>query len=84
MKNTVLVKAGAGVTMDALIQYCLANQILGLEEFSGIPGTVGGSVFINLHYFEFLLEQFVVSAEIINKKTGEVKVVAQDWFNFWV
>ncbi len=81
-ENTVLVKAGAGVTMDALIQYCLANQILGLEEFSGIPGTVGGSVFINLHYFEFLLEQFVVSAEIINKKTGEVKVVAQDWFAF--
>jgi len=81
-KGTVLIKAGAGVTMDALIQYCLGNQILGLEEFSGIPGTVGGSVFINLHYFEFLLEQFVVCAEIINKKTCELKVVTQDWFAF--
>lgn len=81
-KGTVHIKAGAGVTMDALIQYCLANQILGLEEFSGIPGTVGGSVFINLHYYEFLLAQFVVCAEIINKKTGELKVVSQDWFAF--
>ncbi len=80
--KSVLIKAGAGVTMDALIQYCLTNFILGLEEFSGIPGTVGGSVFINLHYFEFLLEQFVVCAEIINKKTGELKVVTQDWFAF--
>lgn len=81
-KGTVFIKAGAGVTMDALIQHCLANQIVGLEEFSGIPGTVGGSVFINLHYFEFLLEQFVVCAELINKKTGELKVVDQDWFAF--
>lgn len=81
-QNTVFIKAGAGVTMDALIQHCLAHHILGLEEFSGIPGTVGGSVFINLHYFEFLLEQFVVCAEIINKKTGELKVVSQDWFAF--
>jgi len=80
--SIVFIKAGAGVTMDALIQYCLSNFILGLEEFSGIPGTVGGSVFINLHYFEFLLAQFVVCAEIINKKTGEVKVVTQDWFSF--
>lgn len=81
-ENIVLIKAGAGVTMDALIEYCLNNAILGLEEFSGIPGTVGGSVFINLHYFEFLLAQFVVCAEIINKKTGELEVVAQDWFSF--
>lgn len=81
-KNTVFIKAGAGVTMDALIQHCLAHQIVGLEEFSGIPGTVGGSVFINLHYFEFLLAQFVVCAELINKKTGELKVVDQDWFAF--
>jgi UDP-N-acetylmuramate dehydrogenase len=81
-KNTVLIKAGAGVTMETLIQYCLDNYILGLEEFSGIPGTVGGSVFINLHYFEFLLEQFVVSAEIINKKTGEISIVSHEWFSF--
>ena len=43
-----LVKAGAGVSMHDLIEYCLANNLSGLEEFSGIPGTVGGSVYINL------------------------------------
>jgi|SRR5579863_3589377 len=82
-QNThVLVRAGAGVTMHDLIAYCLDNQIIGLEEFSGIPGTVGGSVYINLHYFEFLLEQFLVSAHIINKKTGEITIVNPDWFHF--
>src|SRR4030095_7596902 len=61
-----LVKADAGVTMPHLINYCLDNNLLGLEEFSGIPGTVGGSVYINLHYFEFLLANFLVSATVIH------------------
>lgn len=78
----ILVSADAGVTMHDLIEYCLDHQIIGLEEFSGIPGTVGGSVYINLHYFEFLLEQFLVHAEVINKNTGEYMTVQPDWFNF--
>jgi UDP-N-acetylmuramate dehydrogenase len=77
-----LVTAGAGVTMDALIEYCLNNNILGLEEFSGIPGTVGGSVYINLHYFQFLLAQFIVSATVIERSTGIIKTVDPAWFNF--
>jgi UDP-N-acetylmuramate dehydrogenase len=77
-----LVKAGAGVTMPDLIDYCLNNNLIGLEEFSGIPGTVGGSVYINLHYFNFLLADFVLSAEVINKKTGELETVDVQWFNF--
>lgn len=77
-----LVTAGAGVAMHDLIEYCLEHLMLGLEEFSGIPGTVGGSVYINLHYFEFLLAQFLVSAHIINRTTGAVETVTPDWFNF--
>jgi UDP-N-acetylmuramate dehydrogenase len=77
-----LVKADAGVTMPHLIDYCLSNNLLGLEEFSGIPGTVGGSVYINLHYFEFLLANFLVSATIIHKKNGTTLTVDAHWFNF--
>jgi len=80
--NELLVTAGAGVTMHNLINYCLENNISGLEEFSGIPGTVGGSVYINLHYYEFLLEHFLHNARVINKKTGVVEEVTSDWFNF--
>ncbi len=76
------VRAEAGATMPDLIEFCLHNNILGLEEFSGIPGTVGGSVFINLHYFEFLLAQFIESAEIIHKQLGTLHTVDSQWFNF--
>jgi UDP-N-acetylmuramate dehydrogenase len=81
-ETTALVKAGAGTSIDNLIQYCLNQNILGLEEFSGIPGNVGGAVYINLHYYEFLLEQFLVSATLINKKTGAILTVDTAWFNF--
>lgn len=77
-----LVQSGAGVSMDALITYCLERNISGLEEFSGIPGSIGGSVYINLHYYEFLLAQFLVGAEVIHKKTAELIRVDNSWFEF--
>lgn len=80
--NNAYVKADAGVTMPDLIDFCLTHNILGLEEFSGIPGTVGGSVYINLHYFDFLLAHFLVSADIIHKQSATIHEVSAQWFNF--
>lgn len=78
----VQVTAGAGVTLDALIEWSLAHNLVGLEEFSGIPGTVGGSVYINLHYYQFLLEHFLVKAQVLEKETGVIFTVSREWFNF--
>jgi UDP-N-acetylmuramate dehydrogenase len=77
-----LVQSGAGVSMHDLIVFCLENNLTGLEEFSGIPGSIGGSVYINLHYFEFLLEHFLVSATIIDRVNGAIIMVDSAWFNF--
>ncbi len=81
-EHEVVVHAQTNVSMDTLIQYCLDNALLGLEEFSGIPGTVGGSVYINLHYFQFLLSQFLISAQVLEKKTTTLLDVDNAWFNF--
>lgn len=78
----VLIKAGAGARIHDVIEYCLAHNALGLEEFSGIPGTVGGAVYINLHYFDFLLEHFLNSAQVIDKQTHEIITVDRSWFKF--
>lgn len=80
--DIVLIRAGAGCSMDALIEWCLEHQLLGLEEFSGIPGTVGGSVYINLHYYQFLLEHFLHEARIIDMQTGALETVLPAWFQF--
>jgi len=80
--ENVILQAGAGVTIHDLILWCLDNNISGLEEFSGIPGTVGGSVYINLHYYDFLLDHFFVEGTIIEKNTGIISTVPSAWFNF--
>jgi UDP-N-acetylmuramate dehydrogenase len=77
-----IVVAGAGASIAELITWCLSHNLLGLEEFSGIPGSVGGAVYINLHYFEFFISHFLLQAEVICKKTGEVLSVTPEWFNF--
>lgn len=76
------ITVGAGMSFNDLIEVCLAHNLLGLEEFSGIPGSIGGSVYINIHYFEFLLAQFLVSATVINTTTGELVTVDKEWFQF--
>jgi UDP-N-acetylmuramate dehydrogenase len=77
-----LVQAGAGATMEELITFCLEHNLIGLEEFSGIPGTIGGSVYINLHYFEHLLSHFLHHATVLTKKNHEVLTVDNNWFDF--
>jgi len=81
-REEALVSAGAGVNIQNLIDTCLDNQLLGLEEFSGIPGTVGGGVYINIHYFQFLLSDFLVSARVFDCLTGEIYDVGVSWFDF--
>jgi len=76
------VTAQSGASFDHLIQVCLDHNLIGLEEFSGIPGTVGGSVYINIHYFQYLLDQFFVSGRIIDRYTGAIHTVDTSWFEF--
>lgn len=77
-----LITAGAGAEMQAVIDTALSAHAIGLEVFSGIPGTVGGAVYINLHYFEAFLADFFVQGTVIDSKTGEVTVRDAAWFCF--
>jgi len=77
-----LVTALAGATIQECIDWCLEHNLLGLEEFSGIPGTIGGGVYMNVHYFKFFLASFLAHASVIHKKTGKIKTVDMAWFNF--
>ncbi len=45
------VYAGAGVSIDSLAEWACENGLRGLEDMSGIPGTVGGAVKMNAGAF---------------------------------
>ena len=80
--STVLVCAQAGVELEQLITWCLERGIGGLEDFSGIPGTVGGSVFINIHYFKHLLSDYIVGVKAIDGDTGMIVDLDKQACNF--
>lgn len=44
--------AGAGVSMDTLCLDALARGLGGVEDFAGMPGSVGGSVYMNARCYE--------------------------------
>lgn len=78
-----LLKVNSGVSIEEAINYCLETAFLfGLEEFSGIPSSVGGALFINLHYFEFLIEQYVYKATIFDIEKNIIFEVDKEWFEF--
>jgi len=81
-KKKQIVRADAGVSFDKLINFSLEQNLTGLEEFSGIPGSVGGAVYINIHFFDLLLSAFLIKAKVINSKTAEIIEVINDWFEF--
>lgn len=43
-----IVKAGAGVIWDELVQFCVGNNLSGIENLSLIPGSVGASPVQNI------------------------------------
>lgn len=66
--ETILVKMSAGVSLPYAINYLIDKGITGLQMFSGIPGTVGGAVFNNIHGGARLLSEFIDSVEFIDKE----------------
>ncbi len=45
--NPVVIKAGAGCSMSLLVSWCTGHGLTGLEFMVGIPGSVGGAVWMN-------------------------------------
>jgi UDP-N-acetylmuramate dehydrogenase len=84
------VRAGAGVaTFMTLINETVSRGLGGLHHYVGIPSTVGGAVWQNLHFLSppperertCFIEEVVESAEILTEE-GERRTVDRDYFRF--
>lgn len=78
---SVLVKLDSGVYLPKAIFSLISQGIAGLEWFSGIPATVGGATYINLHGADKYWSDYLVEAEIIDQK-NQVKTVALEYFRY--
>jgi UDP-N-acetylmuramate dehydrogenase len=81
------VTAESGTTIARLIDVTAAAGLSGLEHYAGIPSSVGGAIWQNLHFLApdrvrtMFIEEVVESAEILDA-TNERRVVDRDYFAF--
>ena len=62
----------AGASLSALCKFALENELTGLEFAYGIPGSVGGAVFMNAGAYGGEIKDVIVFADHVDKegKTG--------------
>ena len=75
------VKSGAGVLMTALAKKLQENNLSGLEFCYGIPGNIGGGVFMNAGAYGGEISDCLVSVEYIDEK-GVLKSISKEECDF--
>lgn len=71
-REEMTVTAEAGVSLKDVADYALKNGLSGLEFACGIPGTVGGAVFMNAGAYGGEMKDIVKCVEAVNAK-GETR-----------
>jgi UDP-N-acetylmuramate dehydrogenase len=77
-QDKILIVAGAGERWDALVERSVEEKLWGLENLSGIPGTVGGAVAGNIGAYGSALSQTLQWVEVFDRESGEVKKMGND------
>lgn len=79
--NKLFIEVESGVLTNSLVRYTLKEGFSGLEDFLGIPGSVGGAIYINAHYRDHFIGDCLEKAKILTKD-GKVKEVENTYFRF--
>ena len=59
------VQVEAGALMQDVTEFCAEHGLTGLEDFAGLPGTVGGAVFMNARCYEKSISDILISASAL-------------------
>lgn len=71
--DNIRVIVGAGENWDAFVAETVACGLWGLENLSGIPGTVGGAPVQNIGAYGSEVKDTILWVEVLDTRTGEVK-----------
>lgn len=72
------VVCGAGASLRAVCMSALKSELSGLEFAYGIPGTVGGALYMNAGAYGGEMSQVVVSANALNRDGDVVELSLSD------
>lgn len=72
----------AGTATARLVSFCTEQKISGIEKFAGLPGSVGGALFMNARCFDTSISSLLKSAVYIDCETlqkNEYSFCDKDW-----
>ncbi|NQT28592.1 MAG: UDP-N-acetylmuramate dehydrogenase [Candidatus Omnitrophica bacterium] len=67
-----LLEVGASTPLSFLVEYCLENNLSGIENLVGIPATVGGLLAMNAASFGRSISSDLKEVDVMNRE-GEIK-----------
>jgi len=65
-KEKVLIRAGAGCLLPKLVNYCISQNLSGLEFGVGIPGSIGGAIVMNAGAWGYEIGSLVDEVLLMN------------------
>ena len=71
----------AGLTLKELTDFCIENSLTNLEFSCGIPGSVGGAIFMNAGAYGGEMKEVVQKVEVFTKN-GEKKIYTNEQMKF--
>ncbi len=67
------IMCGAGLPLRELVQRSLTKNLAGLENLTGIPGTIGGAIYGNAGAFGHSISEFVKRVEFLDPVSLKIK-----------
>ena len=73
-----LLTCGSGCTFEKITEFFIKNEISGLENFAGLPGTTGGATFMNARCYEVSISDVISSVKYIDLSDFTEKTYSVD------
>lgn len=67
-----VVTAQAGEDWDEFVEFCIGQNLAGIECLSGIPGLVGGTPVQNVGAYGQEVSETITAVRVFDRKTGEI------------
>jgi UDP-N-acetylmuramate dehydrogenase len=79
-EKDVFIRVESGARIQTLMKSLFDHQITGLQWFAGIPATIGGAIYMNMHGGPEYISDIMVGASLTDGNI--IKEVSQDYFQF--
>ena len=73
--------AECGARLGKIVRLAVKNNLIGLENLNGVPGTLGGALIMNAGAWGGEISENLVCVELINSK-NEIKKISKNDINF--